>query len=53
MLLQLTFITLLYHIGVVGPEPLEALANGCVFIQPKFLIPHNKHNTVSNSSKYL
>lgn len=26
---------------------MEALANGCVFIQPKFKEPHNRLNTVS------
>ena len=30
-----------------GPGPFEALASGCVFIQPKFNPPHDRHNTVS------
>ena len=31
----------------LGPGPLEALANGCVFIQPKLIPPRNKYNDVS------
>ena len=30
-----------------GPGPLEAIANGCAFIQPKISPPINKHNNVS------
>jgi len=26
-----------------GPAPLEAIANGAVFINPKFSKPHNRH----------
>ena len=49
-------ITLIYYILVdsfhsivhnaIGPGALEALANGCVFIQPKFEPPRNKYNEV-------
>ena len=28
-----------------GPAPLEAIAHGCVFINPKFTPPHNSLNT--------
>lgn len=28
-----------------GPAPLEAIANGAVFINPKFDPPHNSKNT--------
>ncbi|KAJ8320432.1 hypothetical protein KUTeg_002019 [Tegillarca granosa] len=28
-----------------GPAPLEAIANGAVFINPKFIPPHNSKNT--------
>ena len=28
-----------------GPAPLEAIANGAVFINPKFNPPHNSKNT--------
>ena len=28
-----------------GPAPLEAIAHGCVFINPKFSPPHNSLNT--------
>lgn len=28
-----------------GPAPLEAIANGCVFINPKFNPPHSSKNT--------
>lgn len=27
-----------------GPAPLEAIANGCVFLQPKFKPPHSSFN---------
>ena len=33
--------------SITGPGPLEALANGCPFIQPKFNPPHSGKNTVS------
>jgi len=28
-----------------GPAPLEAIAHGCVFINPKFSPPHSSQNT--------
>jgi len=28
-----------------GPAPLEAIAQGCVFINPRFDPPHNRENT--------
>ena len=30
----------------LGPGPLEALANGCIYIQPRFKFLHNRQNTV-------
>ena len=27
-----------------GPAPLEAIANGCIFLQPKFTPPHSSLN---------
>lgn len=27
-----------------GPAPLEAIANGCIFLQPKFQPPHSSLN---------
>lgn len=27
-----------------GPAPLEAIANGCIFLQPKFNPPHSSLN---------
>jgi hypothetical protein len=28
-----------------GPAPLEAIANGAIFINPKFPVPHSSKNT--------
>jgi len=33
-------------IYIIGPGPLEALANGCVYIQPRFPSPINRMNNV-------
>ena len=35
------------YLYCIGPGPMEAMANGCVFIQPRFKTPHNRFNTVN------
>ena len=37
----------LIYLYCIGPGPMEAMANGCVFIQPRFKTPHNRFNTVN------
>jgi len=32
--------------SIPGPGPLEALANGCPYIQPKFIPPRGRKNEV-------
>jgi hypothetical protein len=31
-------------VWLIGPGPMEAIANGCAYIQPKFIPPRNKYN---------